>query len=101
MTKTCCDRCSFPGPMRWLHAGRDLSRPNGIHQRADRTLRRFEHPPKCLMLSADLPYVQTPSSNPANVTLIAMDHGQKSLAARNGWRSYQRVVQQPSKVCRA
>jgi hypothetical protein len=53
------------------------------------------------MLSADLPYVQTPSSNPANVTLIAMDHGQKSLAARNGWRSYQRVVQQPSKVCRA
>jgi len=41
MTKTCCDRCSSPGPMRWLHAGRDLSRPNGIHQRADRTLRRF------------------------------------------------------------
>jgi hypothetical protein len=87
MTKTCCDRCSFPGPMRWLHAGRDLSRPNGIHQRADRTLRRFEHPPKCLMLSADLPYVQTPSSNPANVTpIIELGAGIKDAMRRTKGR---------------
>ena len=32
MSQTSCDRCGFPVPMRWLHAGGDLSRPNRIHQ---------------------------------------------------------------------
>jgi hypothetical protein len=56
--------------MRWLRAGGDLSQPNSIHQGTDRTLMRSEHPPKCLMHSADLPYVQIPRSNPASVPSI-------------------------------
>jgi hypothetical protein len=59
MIKTSCERRSFPASMRWLHAGGDLPRPNSIPQRTDRALTRFEHPPKCLLRSADLPYVQT------------------------------------------
>ena len=46
---------AFPFQMRWLHASRDLSRPNRIHQGTDRALIRSEHSPKCLLHSADLP----------------------------------------------
>jgi hypothetical protein len=35
MSQTSCERCGFPIPMRWLDAGGDLSRPNGIRQAAD------------------------------------------------------------------
>ena len=59
MIKTSCECRSFPAPMRWLHTGGDLPRPNSIHQSTDRALMRFERPPKCLLHSADLPYVQT------------------------------------------
>ena len=38
MSQTSCERCAFPVPMRRLHAGGDLSRPNHAHQRADRPL---------------------------------------------------------------
>jgi hypothetical protein len=40
---------AFPLQMRRLHAGGDLSRPNHIHQCADRALMRSKHPPKCLL----------------------------------------------------
>ena len=40
MSQTSGRRCGFPVPMRWLHAGGDLSRPNHIHQSADRSLMR-------------------------------------------------------------
>ena len=70
MSLTSCERCGFPVPMRWLHAGGDLAQPNGIHQCADRVLVSFEHPPKCLMHAADLPYVKTRRSYPASVTPI-------------------------------
>jgi hypothetical protein len=46
MSQTFCERCSFPAPMRWLHAGGDLSQPNHIHQCTDHTLMRSEHQPK-------------------------------------------------------
>ena len=59
MSQTSCERCGFPVPMRWLHAGGDLSRPNHIHQCADRPLMRSERPPKCLLHSPDLRRVQT------------------------------------------
>jgi hypothetical protein len=59
MTKTTCNRCGLPGPIRWLHAGRDLSRPNSIHQCADRALMRSERPPKCLVHLPDIASVQT------------------------------------------
>jgi len=46
MSQTFCERCSFPAPMRWLHAGGDLSQPNHIYQCTDHTLMRSEHQPK-------------------------------------------------------
>jgi hypothetical protein len=49
-------------------AGVHLSRPNSIHQCVDRALIPSGQPPKCLLHSADLPYVQTPKSNPVSVT---------------------------------
>ena len=54
MSQTSCRRCGFPVPMRWLHAGGDLSRPNHIHQSADRPLMRSERTPKRLLHSPDL-----------------------------------------------
>jgi hypothetical protein len=79
MSQTSRKRCGFPVPMRWLHAGGDLSRPNSIHQCGDRALMRSEHPPKCLLHSADLLYVQTRRSNPVSVTsVIELGAGIKS-----------------------
>jgi len=66
MSQTSCN-CGFPLLIRWLHAGGDLSRPNSVHQRADRALIRSEHPPKRLLQSADLPCVPTRRSTPASV----------------------------------
>ncbi len=66
MSQTSDEHCGFPVPIRWLHAGGDLSRPNSIYRCPDRALTR----PKCLPHSADLPYVHPPSSNPVGVTSI-------------------------------
>ena len=70
MSQTFCERCSFPGPIRWLHAGGDLSRPSRVHQRAHRALVRSERPPKSLMHSTKLPYLQTRRPNTASATSI-------------------------------
>ena len=79
MSQTSCKRGGFPVPMHWLHAGGNLSRPNSIHQCADRALMRSEHPPKCLLHPADLPYLQTRRSNPVSVTsIIELGAGIKS-----------------------
>jgi hypothetical protein len=70
MSQTPCNRCGFPVPMRWLHAGGDLSSSNSIHQRAARTFIRSEHQPKCLLHSTDLRCVQTCSWRRAGVSPI-------------------------------
>jgi hypothetical protein len=70
MSQTSRKDCGFPVPMRWLHAGGDLARPNSIHQCADCALMRSEHRPKCLLHSPDLPYVHTRRSNPGSVTFV-------------------------------
>jgi hypothetical protein len=59
MSQTFCERCGFLVPMRWLHAGGDLARPNHIHQCVDRPLMRSKRPPKCFLHSPDLRHVQT------------------------------------------
>jgi hypothetical protein len=51
MSQTPCKRCGFPLPIRWPRAGGDLSRPNSIHQCADRALIRSEHPPNGVLHS--------------------------------------------------
>ena len=58
MSQTSYERCGFPIPMRWLHAGGALSPPYSIHQCAHRALMRSENPPKCLRHSPDLAYAQ-------------------------------------------
>jgi hypothetical protein len=50
MSQTSYRRCGLVA-MRWLPAGGDLSRPNQIHQSADRPLMRSERTPKCLLHS--------------------------------------------------
>jgi hypothetical protein len=69
MSQTCCKRCGCPGPMRWLHAGGDLFRPNGIHQHADRELMCSDQPPKRLR-SVELPYLRTRRSKPVILTPV-------------------------------
>jgi hypothetical protein len=59
MSQNSCRRRGFPVPIRWLHAGGNLSRPNHIHQSADRALIRSEPTPKCLLHAPDLACVQT------------------------------------------
>ena len=68
MNRTSCERRHFPIPMRWLHAGGDLARPDHSNQRADCPLMRSKRTPKCSLQVPDLACVQTCSSHPANVT---------------------------------
>jgi hypothetical protein len=70
MTKTSCERCGFPAPMRWPHTGGDLFRPNSIPQCVHRALTRSEHTSKCPLHSAHLPYMQTRRSNPVSIPPI-------------------------------
>ena len=79
MTKTSCERFCFPGPMRRLHAGGDLAQPSGIPQCAHRALVRSERPPKSLLHSPELSYVQTRTPNSASATsFIKLGAGIKS-----------------------
>jgi hypothetical protein len=59
MSHTPCDRSDFLVPMRWLHAGGDLSRPNHIHKGAIRPFTRTEGVSKSPGRSPDLPFMQT------------------------------------------
>jgi hypothetical protein len=67
MRQTYCERCGFLGPMRWLHANGDLSRPDQVHQCADRPLMRSERSPKCPLHSPGFPSLQTFDWRRANV----------------------------------
>ena len=70
MSQTACKRCSFLPPMRRLHAGGDLFRPDRTHQCPHRALMRSKHPLIGLLHPAHLPYLQTNSSNPVSLTSI-------------------------------
>jgi hypothetical protein len=70
MSQTSCERCGFPIPMRWLHAGGALFPPCSIHQRAHRASVRFERSPKRLLHSPELPCLQTRRPNSASATSI-------------------------------
>ena len=59
MSQTYCERCGFLGPMRWPHAGGDLSRPDQVDQCAERPLMRSERSPRCPLHSPGLPCLQT------------------------------------------
>ena len=70
MSQTSCERCGFPIPMRWLHAGGALSPPYNIHQCAHRAAVRPKRSPKRLLHSPELPYLQTRRPNSASATSI-------------------------------
>jgi hypothetical protein len=67
MSQTSCERCGFPIPMRWLHAGGALFPPYSIHQRASG---RSERAPKRLLHSPELPCLRTRTPNCASATSI-------------------------------
>ena len=67
MNRTSCERRHFPIPMRWLHAGNDLSRSDHSNQCADCPLMRSKRTPKCPLQVPDLACMQTCRSHPANV----------------------------------
>ena len=55
MNQTSCERRHFPVPLRWLHAGGDLSRHNHANQRADRPLIRSTRPPNSPLHASRFP----------------------------------------------
>ena len=74
MSQTACERRHVLAPMRWLHAGGDLSRHNHANQRADRPLIRSTRPPRCPLNPS------RPPSHPIQVAwrpLRAHQHGRR------------------------
>ena len=55
MSQTALERRDFPVPMRWPHAGSDLSRPSQRGRRAVRYLIRFKRLPRCLLYASNSP----------------------------------------------
>jgi hypothetical protein len=79
MSQTSCERCGFPIPMRWRHAGGALSPPYSFHQCAHRASVRSERSPKRLLHSPELPSLQTRRPNAASATsIITVSPGIKS-----------------------
>ena len=70
MSQTALERREFPVPMRWPHAGSDLSRPGHRPRHTRRSLIRFERLPKCLLCASNLAIVQMRRSHPVGVTSI-------------------------------
>jgi hypothetical protein len=67
MSQTSCRRCGLLVPLRWRHAGGDLSRPNHSHQRAVRPLIRSEHLPRRPRHSSHLPGLRISRGRSDNV----------------------------------
>ena len=54
MSQTALERRDFPIPMRWPHAGSDLSRPGLRGRRAARSLIRLKRLLRCLLYASNL-----------------------------------------------
>ena len=74
MRRTFSERRSFPVPMRWRHAGSDLTRSKHVDQRTDRSFMRSEGLPKSLLHAPRLASLRTRPSCRANVA-PAIDAG--------------------------
>jgi hypothetical protein len=68
MRQTALERHDYPVPMRWPHAGTDLSRPGQRGRRAVRSLIRSERLPRCLFYASNLVSVQILRPHPVGVT---------------------------------
>jgi hypothetical protein len=54
MSQTALERCHFPVPMRWPHAGSDPSRPGHCGRPTVRSLIRSKRLPRCLLYASNL-----------------------------------------------
>ena len=85
MSNTVRQRRRFPVPLRWPHAGGDLSRRNHANQRADRSLIRSTPPPRSLLRasrprSPPCPGRRAPASRPpSNPHSAGRPHGAPNL----------------------
>ena len=68
MSQTSRERRNFPVPMRWPHAGGDLSRPGHCGRRTVRSLIRSKRLPICLLHASNLARVQIRPPHPVGVT---------------------------------
>jgi hypothetical protein len=70
MSQTALERRDFPVPMRWPHAGSDLSRPGQRGRRAVRSSIRFKRLLRCLFCASNLANVQIRRSHSAGIISI-------------------------------
>ena len=68
MSQTALERRDFPVPIRWRHAGSDLSRPNQRGRRTVRSLIRSKRSPRCPLHTPNLARVQIRRPHPGSVT---------------------------------
>ena len=68
MSQTALERRNFPVPMRWPHAGSDLSRPGLRGRRAMRSLIRFKRLLRCLLYASNLASGLIRRPHPVGVT---------------------------------
>jgi hypothetical protein len=68
MSQTALERCHFPVPMRWPHAGSDPSRPGHCGRPTVCSLIRSERLPRCLFHASNLACVQIRRPHPVGVT---------------------------------
>jgi hypothetical protein len=68
MSQTALERRHFPVPMRWPHAGSDLSRPGHRARRTVRSLIRSKRLPRCLLYASNLDSRLIRRPHPAGVT---------------------------------
>ena len=68
MSQTALERRDFPVPMRWPHAGSDLSRPGQRARRTVRSLIRSKRLQRCLLYASNRACVQIPLPRPVGVT---------------------------------
>jgi hypothetical protein len=70
MSQAVLERRDFPVPMRWPHAGSDLSRPGQRGRRTVGSLIRSKRLPRCLVHSSNLANVPIRRPHPFGVTSI-------------------------------
>jgi hypothetical protein len=68
MSQTALEPRDYPVPMRWPHAGSDLSRPGQPARRPLRSLIRSKHLPRCPFQASNLARVQIRRHYPVGVT---------------------------------
>jgi hypothetical protein len=70
MTQTTLERRDFPVPMRWPHAGSDISRPGQRGRPTVRSLIRSKPLPRCPLHASNLARVRIRRPHPVDVTSI-------------------------------